>query len=55
MLLTLLLCGGDLVFAIPMTWFEGELVLYILYTLSSFHRNAFHHIYRSYILLHLLY
>jgi hypothetical protein len=57
MLLTLLLCGGggDLVFAIPMTWFEGELVLYILYTLSSFHCNAFHHIYRSYLLLHLLY
>jgi hypothetical protein len=31
----LLLCGGKLVFAIFMAWFEGELVLYLLYTLSS--------------------
>jgi hypothetical protein len=23
--------GGDLVFAILMTWFEGELVLYLIY------------------------
>jgi hypothetical protein len=32
--LILLLCGGILVFAIPMSWFEGELVLYLVYTLS---------------------
>jgi hypothetical protein len=25
------------VFAIPMTWFDGELVLYLVYTLSSSH------------------
>jgi hypothetical protein len=31
MLLALLLCGGKLVFAIPMAWFEGDLcsILYI--------------------------
>jgi hypothetical protein len=37
--------GVDLVIAIPMAWFEGELVLYLVYTLSCFHRIAFHHIY----------
>jgi hypothetical protein len=47
--------GGDLAFAIPMTWFDVELVLYPVYTLSSFHRIAFLHIYLSYLLLHLLY
>jgi hypothetical protein len=35
----------DLVIAITMAWFEGELVLYLVYTLSCFHRIAFHHIY----------
>jgi hypothetical protein len=47
--------GVDLAFAIPMTWFDVELVLYPVYTLSSFHRIAFLHIYLSYLLLHLLY
>jgi hypothetical protein len=46
---------GGLVFAIPMAWFEGELVFYPVYTLSSFHRIAFLHIYLSYLLLLLLY
>jgi hypothetical protein len=27
--------------AIPMAWFEGELVLYLVYTLFYFHRIAF--------------
>jgi hypothetical protein len=30
------------VFAIPMTWFEGELVFYLVYTQSYLHRIAFH-------------
>jgi hypothetical protein len=30
------------VFAIPMAWFEGELVFYLVYTLSYLHRIAFH-------------
>jgi hypothetical protein len=34
--------GGDLVFAIPMAWFEGELVFYLVYTLSYLHRITFH-------------
>jgi hypothetical protein len=29
------------VLAIPMAWFEGELVLYLVYTLFYFHRIAF--------------
>jgi hypothetical protein len=47
--------GGILVFAIPMTWFEGELVFCFVYTVSCFHRIAFHHIYLIHLLLHLLY
>jgi hypothetical protein len=31
MLLALLLCGGELVIAIPMNWFEGELMFYLVY------------------------
>jgi hypothetical protein len=31
MLLASLLCDGKLVFAIPMAWFEGELVFYHVY------------------------
>jgi hypothetical protein len=45
--------GGDLVFAIPIEWFEGELViLYILYLIYI----ALHyiHIYLIYLFLHLL-
>jgi hypothetical protein len=42
MQLALLLYGGNLVFAIPIAWFEGELVFYLVYTLSYLHRNAFH-------------
>jgi hypothetical protein len=34
--------GGDLVFAIPMALFEGELVFYLVYTLSYLYRIAFH-------------
>jgi hypothetical protein len=34
--------GRDLVFAIPMAWFEGELVFYLIYTLFYLHRIAFH-------------
>jgi hypothetical protein len=33
---------GDLVFAIPMAWFEWELMFYLVYTLSYLHRIAFH-------------
>jgi hypothetical protein len=29
-------------FAIPIEWFEGELVFYLVYTLSYFHHIAFH-------------
>jgi hypothetical protein len=45
MRLVLLLREGILVFAIPMTWFEGSLcfALYILYLI--FHRIAFSSIY----------
>jgi hypothetical protein len=55
MRLILLLCRGIMVFTIPMAWFEGELVFCIVYTLSCFHRIAFHHIYQIYLLRHLLY
>jgi hypothetical protein len=30
------------VFAIPMTWFEGELVFYLVYTLFYLHLTVFH-------------
>jgi hypothetical protein len=30
------------VFAIPMAWFEGELVFYLVYTPSYLHRIVFH-------------
>jgi hypothetical protein len=30
------------VFAIPMAWFEGELVFYLVYTSSFLHCIAFH-------------
>jgi hypothetical protein len=43
------------VFDIPMDGFEGELVLYLVYTLSYLHHIAFHHIYLMYLLLQLLY
>jgi hypothetical protein len=45
---------GKLVFAIPMSWFEWELVFYLVYTLSYLHRIALFHIYIIYLLLHLL-
>jgi hypothetical protein len=32
---------GSLVFVIPMIWFEGELVFYLIYNLSYFYRIAF--------------
>jgi hypothetical protein len=31
---------GNFMFAIPMAWFEGELVFYLVYTLSYLHRIA---------------
>jgi hypothetical protein len=42
------------VFFILMAWFEGEVVFYLVYTLSYFHRIAFHfiHVYLIYLLLH---
>jgi hypothetical protein len=46
---------GDLVFAIPMEWFEGELVFYLIYTLSYLYRIAFHSCLPNLPLLHLLY
>jgi hypothetical protein len=30
------------VFAIPLAWFEGELVFYLVYTLCYLYRIAFH-------------
>jgi hypothetical protein len=33
--------GGGLMFVIPITLFEGELVFYLVYTLSYLHRIAF--------------
>jgi hypothetical protein len=33
---------GNLVFAIPMDWFEGEIVFYLVYTLSYLHHIVFH-------------
>jgi hypothetical protein len=46
--------GGDLVFVIPMPWFEGELVFCLLYTLSCFSSHCFSSIYLIYLLLHML-
>jgi hypothetical protein len=42
MRLVLLLYEGNLVFAIPMAWFEEELVFYLVYTLSYLYCIAFH-------------
>jgi hypothetical protein len=47
--------GGDLVFAIPMAWFERELVFYLLYLYPFAFLLHFPHIHLSYLLLHLLY
>jgi hypothetical protein len=47
--------GGDLVFPIPMAWFEGELVFYLVYSLSYLHHIPFHSYLPSLPLLHLLY
>jgi hypothetical protein len=30
------------VFVIPMSWFKGDLVFYLVYTLSYFHRIVFY-------------
>jgi hypothetical protein len=46
---------GNLMFVISMTWFEGELVFYLVYTLSYLHRIAFHSYLYNLTLLHLLY
>jgi hypothetical protein len=55
MRLVLLLYEGNLVFAIPMAWFEEELVFYLVYTLSYLYCIAFHSYLPSLPLLHLLY
>jgi hypothetical protein len=47
--------GGDLVFVLPMAWFQGELLFYLLYTLSYLHCIAFHSYLPILTLLHLLY
>jgi hypothetical protein len=46
--------GGNLVFIIPMAWFEGELVFYLVHTVYYLSRTTFIHIYLIYLLLHLL-
>jgi hypothetical protein len=46
---------GNLVFTIHMVWFEGELVFYLIYTLSYLHHIAFHSYLPTLPLLHLLY
>jgi hypothetical protein len=38
-----------------MAWFEGELVVYLVNTLSYLHRIAFHSYLPNLLLLHLLY
>jgi hypothetical protein len=43
------------VFAILMTWFEGELVFYLVYTISYLYRIVFHSYLLNTALLHLLY
>jgi hypothetical protein len=40
-LLALLLCGGKLVYAILMAWFEGELLLYLVYLYLLFFSSIF--------------
>jgi hypothetical protein len=52
--LILLLCRRNLLFAIPIAWFEGELVFYLVYTLSLLHRIAFHLYLLNITLFHLL-
>jgi hypothetical protein len=42
------------VFAIPMAWYEGDFVFYVVYTLSYLHRIAFDSYLPSLLLLHLL-
>jgi hypothetical protein len=36
MLLALLICWGKLLFTIPIAWFEGEMVLYLVYCIFCF-------------------
>jgi hypothetical protein len=49
MLLDLLICRGGLVFVIPMTWFEGELVFYLVYLYPFASLLHFLHTHRSYL------
>jgi hypothetical protein len=51
MLLDLLLCGGKLVFAILIAWFEGELMLYLVYLYHFAFLLYFLHIHLSYLVL----
>jgi hypothetical protein len=44
----------NLMFAIPMAWYEGDFVFYVVYTLSYLHRIAFDLYLPSLLLLHLL-
>jgi hypothetical protein len=43
------------VFIIPVAWFKGEFVFYLVYTLSYLRRNAFHLYLPNLPLIHLLY
>jgi hypothetical protein len=45
----------DLVFAIPMAWFAGKLVFYLVYIISYLHRIAFYSYLSNLHLFHLLY
>jgi hypothetical protein len=55
MLLALLLCGGKLVFVIPMTWFGWKFVFYLIYLYLFAFLLYFLYIHISYLLHHLLY
>jgi hypothetical protein len=45
--------GGDLLFVMPLSWFEGELVFYLVYTLS-YHYSITFYSYLSNLLIALL-
>jgi hypothetical protein len=49
MLLNLLICEGKLVFVIPMAWFEGELVLHLVYLYLFIFLLHFLHTHLSYL------
>jgi hypothetical protein len=53
-LLVLLICGGKLVFAIHMAWFEGELVLFALYIIYFVFLLHFLHTHLSHVASHVI-